>query len=273
MKKFFGKLAAFAGAAAFALLAGTAAPGYGAEKIPAVSQEIEYFGRWDEKDGVQRSGYGATYIKANFTGTSLKADLEGEGIWWRVSIDGGKFRRFGSAGADTVLAQGLAPGQHSVLLVRSNEGQAGIAEFRGFVLDDGERLCAADPKKTRRLEFVGDSITAGALNDGKLENYNYNDVEDGDMAYGPQLARMLGADYSVVAKSGQGVVRNYAESRPYSGVHAVDSYMWTFFSNDFGPQNLPWDTSRFPVDAIIIFMGTNDYNNGIPLKCTHTPNN
>ena len=79
------------------------------------------------------------------------------------------------------------------------------------------------------------------------------------MAFGPQLAQMLEADYSVIAKSGQGVVQNYAERWPYKGVHAADSYLWTFFSNEFNPENPIWDTSRFPVDAVILSIGSNDF--------------
>ena len=227
--------------------------------IPAASPQIQYFGRWDVRDGVYRCGFGATYIKANFTGTALKADLKNRGdSWWRVSIDGSDFRRFRPQGRDTVLAENLQPGEHKVLLVRSTEGEAGITEFRGFAVDEGAHLTAPDPRKERRLEFVGDSITAGALNDGKWVR-DYHEVEDNDMSYGPQLARMLDADYSVIAKSGQGVVHNYAEKWPGHGVHAADSYAWTFFYNTFGAKNLEWDTSRFPVDGILISIGTNDF--------------
>ena len=234
-----------------------------AAEFSADSPEIQYFGRWDARDGVYRCGYGATYIKANFTGTSLKADIGGKGIWWRVSIDGGEFRRLSPRGKDTVLARNLPPGEHKVLFVRSTEGQAGISEFRGFTVDDGAALREPDPLKERRLEFVGDSITAGAGLEGVWGGRNaYHDVEDNDMSYGPQLARMLAADYSVIAKSGQGVALNYAEKRPARGVHACDSYAWTFFSNKFGPENLEWDAARFPVDATIVSIGTNDFLSG-----------
>ena len=39
------------------------------------------------------------------------------------------------------------------------------------------------------------------------------------MAYGPQLARMLGAEYSVLGKSGEGVIHNWDEGWPGQGVH------------------------------------------------------
>ncbi|MBQ7515684.1 MAG: hypothetical protein IJS96_05325 [Schwartzia sp.] len=228
------------------------------KEIPADSPYIQYFGRWDVQDGVYRCGYGATYIRMNFTGTRLAADMEGGSVRWQVSVDGGAFRCLRPQGRDTVLAENLSPGPHRVLFVRLGEGIAGINTIRGFTVDDEAELLPPAPLKKRRLEFVGDSITAGAMNDGQYTGDNYTDVGDNDMAFGPQLARMLDADYSVIAKSGQGVVHNYSEAWPWKGVHAKDSYAWTLFCNEFRPDNRLWDTERFPVDAIVVALGTND---------------
>ena len=239
------------------ILGGNAAVRAG--KIPAGSSKIQYFGRWDAQNNVCRCASGAAYIKAVFTGTSIKADLTDTDVWWQVSIDGNDFRRFRSQGRDTVLAEDLSPGMHTLLLVRATEGDAGVSEFRGFTLDDHATLLRPEPMKKRRLEFVGDSISAGAMNLGKYTGENYYEVEDSDMAYGPQLARMLDADYSVVANSGQGIAHNYAEQPPYTEIHAADSYGWTFPCKEPVKDNIRWDARSFPVDATIVSMGTNDF--------------
>ena len=44
-------------------------------KIPANAPQIQYFGRWEKTADVCRCAQGATYIKANFTGCLLTADL------------------------------------------------------------------------------------------------------------------------------------------------------------------------------------------------------
>ena len=231
-------------------------------KIPATSPFIQYYGRWDVQNGVYRSGQGATYIKTVFEGTEIKADISGEGIWWAVSVDGEEFRRLGPVKKKAnplVLAKKLSPGVHSLILVRATEGQAGVSEFRGFILDEGAKLQEPEEPSKRRLEFVGDSITAGAINLAPYDGKNYHATEDGNMAFGPQLARLLQADFSVVAKSGGGLIHNYSEAWPPTGTHAVDLYGWTYYYKDFRPDNLIWEAAKFPVDGIIIAIGTNDF--------------
>jgi len=251
----------FAGLMSF-LMMGESTITVEARIIPADSNKIQYFGRWDVQDGVYRTGMGATYIKANFTGTGLSVFLsndENNHVWWRVSIDDGDFRRFKPHEDKTVLAEDLTPGIHKVILVRSTEGEAGISEFRGFELDPYNGLLKPEPPKQRRLEFIGDSITAGAMNEGKFTGENYYDVEDNDMAYGAQLARMLDADYSIIGKSGQGVVHNYTEPWPSNALHAADTYPFTFICDEISPENPKWDSSKFSVDAAIVSIGTNDF--------------
>ncbi|MBQ1867642.1 SGNH/GDSL hydrolase family protein [Selenomonas sp.] len=232
-----------------------------AAAIPADSPNIQYFGRWDKQGNSVVTGQGAVYLKANFTGTSLKADLGGSpDVWWRVSIDDGEFRRFKPAGNETVLAEHLSKGDHKVLLVRSTEGEAGLSTFGGFTLDKKAKLLKPDRLKTRRLEFVGDSITAGAFND-RWQPGKYHDKEDNDQAYGPLLSRMLGADYSVLARSGEGVVLNYREQDHAAEMHTADRYWRTFCETENPADYNPvWDSRKFPVDAVIVSIGTNDFS-------------
>ena len=222
---------------------------------------LQYFGRWDKSNAQEyQCAQGAVYIKANFTGTSIKAKMRDPNDKWRVSIDGSAFKKIKPKGSETVLAENLKPGTHKLLFVRSTEGYMGTTKFYGFELDDGAKLEKPDPLKTRRLEFVGDSITAGAKNDGELKGENYNDIEDNDQAYGPKVSRMLGADYSIVAKSGEGVVHNWADPWPSNQVHTADHYVWTMYSDRKSGEHSLWDAKDFPIDATIVAMGTNDFS-------------
>lgn len=223
--------------------------------------DLQYFGRWDKRNAQEyQCAQGAVYIKANFTGTSIKVKMRDPNDKWRVSIDGSEFKKIKPEGNETVLAENLPAGNHKMLLVRSTEGYMGLTKLRGFELDDGASLTKPDALKTRRLEFVGDSITAGAKNDGELKDNNYNDIEDNDQAYGPKVSRMLDADYSIVAKSGEGVVHNWADPWPSNQVHTADRYVWTMYSDKKSGEHAMWDAKDFPIDATIIAMGTNDFS-------------
>ena len=217
------------------------------------SPEISYYGRW--QNGY--SGFGATYIKTRFTGTKIGLLLKSTKIWWRVYIDNEKGSKFTSNG-EILLADNLENKEHEFLLVRLTEGQAGIAYFGGFFLEKNSKLIFS-PKKQYTFEFIGDSITAGAINDGKLNGSNYNEIGDNEYSYGPILARMIGAEYSVIAKSGQGVAVNYTERPPFTMPHAADLYNWAFFYKDFGENNIIWEAKKLPIDATFVAYGTNDF--------------
>lgn len=235
-------------------------PAVAAVTIAPDDARLQYFGRWDKRDAREyRCAQGAVYIKANFTGTSIAARMDAPCDKWRVSIDGEPFRIIRPQGRQTVLAENLEPGVHKMLLVRSTEGYMGTTRFHGLVLAEGEKLMQPDPLKKRRLEFVGDSITAGAKNDGELMGENYNDIEDNDQSYAARVSRLLDADYSIVAKSGEGVVHNWADPWPSDQVHTADRYIWTLYSDKKEGEHLLWDAKEFPVDATVVAMGTNDF--------------
>ena len=66
------------------------------------------------------------------------------------------------------------------------------------------------------------------------------------MAFAPQLARLLGADYSVVAKSGEGVVHNWGAPWPDRGLHTEERYRWTLYGAHKTPGNTIWQSEKLP---------------------------
>jgi len=235
-------------------------PFIGGIKIPDVkliTDNINFYGRWDVGMDQAVCGQGATYIKAKFRGNSIGVKMQDKRCWWRYEIDGTAYPRIQFTDPVTTLADNLSNGEHIIKLIRSTEGEAGLSVFKGFVTDD-DLLELKEPKRLK-LEFIGDSILAGAFNDGKRNGDNYYDIEDNDMSFGPQLSRMLDADYSVVAKSGEGIFHNYAETWPSHEVHTADRYPWTCYSFNGEETHLMWDFKNNPSDGIFISIGTNDF--------------
>ena len=226
--------------------------------VPASAPAIQYFGRWDfSRPERVRTGRGAVYLRVDFTGTSLRLQLQEDRNWWRASIDGRDSTKFRPRTGTVTLAENLSPGRHQLVLTRITEGENGISSLAGFHLDDGAELLRGEPPAARRLEIIGDSIAAGAMNDGP-QALSYAVKEDGLRAFAPRLAQALGAEWSVTAKSGEGVVRNYGEGTGRSGIHTIDTYPRTFYTE---PRPI-WTTARFAPQAVLLAMGTNDFSDG-----------
>ena len=100
------------------------------------------------------------------------------------------------------------------------------------------------------LEFVGDSICCGwgVIPDAKGEYNGTYQSQDGTLAYPYLISTALGADYSITALSGQGLLcGNPGMTIGYNyACHAKNS-------------DDEYDFERKP-DAVIINIGTNDYS-------------
>jgi len=253
------------GAAGTTLLAGaggSAASGAGnAEPEPP---GIQYFGRWDFSDPAHPSAsWGAVYLKARFEGTSVGILLKDAMNTFDYSIDGGSMTRLGPTPAtEHSLASGLADGAHTLELYRRSEGGYGKTVVSGLILDPGKNVLAPEPRPTRRIEIVGDSISAGFGNEGN--GGSTPDTQNGYEAYGPKLARKLGAEWSVIAHSGQGMYRNLCEALPPSAQHMPDEFALAHHPSVPGPA---WDFARWQPDLLVVALGTNDYADYPPGSC------
>ncbi len=64
------------------------------------------------------------------------------------------------------LASGLSKGRKDIKVARRTEAEFGSTTFGGF-LADGE-ISSPPPPNNRKIEWIGDSITCGAGNEGKV---------------------------------------------------------------------------------------------------------
>ena len=74
--------------------------------------------------------------------------------------------------------------------------------------------------------------------------------------FGPQAARQLNAEYSVIARGGLGVYHNWNEASAGAELHALDYYKQTLYNY---PAPL-WNFSKWQPDVVVIALGTNDTN-------------
>jgi lysophospholipase L1-like esterase len=185
--------------------------------IGADNPDLLYVGRFDNADHkAPAMAWSGSEIRARFTGRNLTLRFEAlsGANYFNVSVDGRNYRLDLERGSssDYRLKVVLAPGEHDLSIVKRSEAYFSQARFHGLLLDADAKLAARPAARPLRLEFYGDSITAGACN-GDSDNDQYEDMSthDGTRAYGAITARNLGADYVGIAVSGTGVVRSWNE--------------------------------------------------------------
>lgn len=227
---------------------------------------IQYFGRWDfSKPSAPKAGWGAVYVRFNFTGTSLSIALgkESGGMieqanfynYYQYSIDNGKFKDLVySPGKEVYLLEDrLAPGSHSAVIVRCSEANFGVTEFLGVGLSPQGEMVEPDPAPVRKIEVIGDSISTGLAN--KNSGMYIPLTQDGNMAFGPQLARLLGAQWRVEAKGGA-----YTRVPGWNR----DFCMPLLFPRTFQQQEAPlWNFRPWQPDVLVIALGTNDFSDTV----------
>ena len=213
--------------------------------------------------------YPGVQIMAAFEGTSLRMIAKPRSGYFMAQIDQAEpfkvaFR--GERDSVVTLATALPDGRHLVRLMYVIEGYEFFPEFWGFVLDEGRQLIEAPRLPSRKIEFIGNSITCGYGNEGlkKEEGFDYA-TENHYYSYASITARNLQAQHWVVARSGIGAYRNYdgpKTGNPESNMpvqYEYTGYAWkpelrkepTFLQEK-------WDFSRYQPDVVCINLGTND---------------
>ena len=197
-------------------------------------------------------------VRARFTGTRLALRLAGTrgGInHFTVEVDGQRhaLALLGAGTQDWQLRMPLAPGEHGLRIVKRTEGAMAEAVFHGLLLAHDAQLLAPPPARPLRLQFYGDSVTAGACN-GDMGQDQYEDLSthDGTRAYGALTAEQLGADYVGIAISGTGITRTWGD--------VLMPQVWDRVAPRLDAPLAPPD-ARAP-DVVLVNLGQNDH--GLP---------
>jgi lysophospholipase L1-like esterase len=137
-------------------------------------------------------------------------------------------------------------------------------EFWGFVTDG--QLVEPPALPSKKIEFIGNSITCGYGNEAMLPTNHYSyETQNHYLSYAQIAARQLDAVAYIVARSGIGVYRNYNGPRTGTPDNRIDvQYEYTMyaeksaFRREGGAMVERWDFSRFQPDVVCINLGTND---------------
>ncbi len=187
----------------------------------------------------------------SWPGSSISLEFEGKSISARLNDQAGKncyyfivdsqlkHIRLDSGEHNYLVAEGLSAGKHKITLYKLTEGKFGHTHFLGFnINNEGTVLPASIPENQKKIEFYGNSITAGYSVDDTVEDRKNPDFFNNYFTYASITARHYNARYNVIAKSGIGLMLSWFRiimPEMYNRVHEDDSlHQWKF--SNFKPN-------------------------------------
>lgn len=222
---------------------------------------VRYIGRtWVAHDGSVAFDWVGTYFETRFTGghVSIKVSETGES-YYNVFVDDRLHRVVKISGTDTLvnLVSGIDKSLHRLRVQKRTEGEFGRTTVHQFLLSDSGYLKEEPVKRSRHIEFIGNSLTCGYGVEGKDRNEPFLlETENCNMAFAAMVARYFNADYTLIAHSGRGVVRNYGDSVRVSEVTMKDRMLNTF-DEDF---TIKWNFTDYHPDLVVVNLGSNDFS-------------
>lgn len=229
---------------------------------------LQYMGRidWDDPQNPVWV-YPCTCVKFRFTGSFIKAELTNHHSWWDNSmgaiLDGKQLcYPLEQEGRQTVtLAEGLAEGLHEITFFKRQDGSHYIT-LHGFFMPEDAVVTPSEQLPTRKLEFYGDSISAGELVEavdylGKLDPEHRGEYNNSYYTYAWQTARLLGAQLHDVAQGGVPLISGmgFYHSPEFFGMEHI--YDKIEYDPNLGPCK-DWDFSRYTPQVVVVAIGQND---------------
>ncbi len=224
--------------------------------VKATDSRLAFVGRTLTRTDAVVWSYPGVQFFAEFEGTSVSLSTKPRCGFFVVEIDGGEPFKVESGEQEEIpLSVGLAPGRHTLHVTYAVEGLLFKPELYGLWLDEGCTLGARPSLPSRRLEFIGNSITCGyGIEDTVgLKKFSYS-TQNHYYTYAALTARALGAQCQVVARSGIGIYRNCNGNRGGDSNTMQALYPFTLF----GTSGVRWDFSRYQPDVVCVNLGTND---------------
>ncbi|MEU8819784.1 GDSL-type esterase/lipase family protein [Actinoplanes sp. NPDC048796] len=222
-----------------------AVTGWAVPARAAVDSNISFVGRWNRTNASAYVPYWAgAYLRVGFTGRTVKLKQRNTVDLW-ASIDGRPFTAVKGSGTINLTPTALAAGNHTLIVsYRQVAGSyTGDAVFQGLILDAGATTFKP-PARSRMVEFIGDSITAGTTSSQLAVT-----------GYGFKTGEKLGYDHSQIAIGGMCL------SETADGCWAHETRYWMSSGGQAGTD--AWDFSRYTPDTVVINLGTNDKSHGV----------
>jgi lysophospholipase L1-like esterase len=210
---------------------------------------------------VAQFSWPGVYFEGRVRGTGVGVVLNDPNSDYEIQVDGATAATLVTPAQGTHWVNGLANAEHTVRLVKRGESPWATSAFGGFVAAPGGAVLAKPAARTRQIEFIGDSHTAGYGNMSTTRDCTGDQVNrttNADQSFGAITAKRLGADYQINAFSGRGMVRNYNGGEPGTSYRTYYDRALLAVDGDVWPVPASWRPQ-----LIVVGLGINDFSTAI----------
>lgn len=234
----------------------------------ADNPNIQYTGRIDfTHPQTPRFWSPGVYIKIGFRGTFCNIVLNDETLYGNhnyieVAIDDDAPVRMQTTGKSNTIraAFGLLDGRHEMTICKNTESSIGYLEFVGITCKSLYRL---PEKPSRKIEFIGNSITCGTGSDISVKRCGegaWYDQHNAYLSYGPVTARLLNAQWHLTAFSGIGLVHSCCDMKILMPQ--------VFDKVNMNADTMQWDFKKYIPDVVTVTLGQNDGKQDSVIFCS-----
>jgi lysophospholipase L1-like esterase len=237
------------------------------QRFDADDERIQFMGRIDWSDPkIAVVSAGGASMSARFLGDAVTVVIADKGQngpnYFDAYVDGEFVTKIepivGKKSYE--IATDLEPGEHTVTVSKRTEASIGKTHFEGFKIG-GTLLDPPDPPE-HKIEFIGDSITAGGGVEAVRDSAQCSEggwgqaYMNANASFAAVAGRALEAEFNIIGVSGIGLMYNYNSENLRT---MRDVYELTFVESEDSEE---WDRSRFIPDAVVVALGTNDFSPG-----------
>ncbi|MCQ2974776.1 MAG: GDSL-type esterase/lipase family protein [Bacteroidales bacterium] len=224
------------------------------------SDKILIEGRYIQDNNTYKFCYPGTAFTIKFVGTYCSVSLKSQAGYFVKSIDGGAYQKFNTyedtlnPKCEIILAENLKNEEHTVKIILISEGLYCGPEFYGFNIDEKAKVLKPEHKKIK-IEFIGNSITCGyGVEANSKEDHFADSTSNFTKSFAGITCKNLDAETMIVARSGIGIYRNFADKTEGSDWPMPRVYENTLINDSV----TTWTFDNFKPNVLVVCLGTND---------------
>lgn len=243
-------------------------------EIKADNENLTYCGRIDFSDKENPLFiYAGSSVRFIFEGTGLCVKLINHHLYWDnyvgALIDGKqeKYKLSNETGIQRIiLADGLEDKEHEVTFFKRMDS-CHYLTVCGFEVDNKKSdsvdlITKWDYNTERKMEFFGDSVTAGEVAEaagyeGKEDPKHNGEYSNSWYSYASITARKLNARVHLTAQGGIALLDNTGYFCAPNRVGMMSVYDKLRYNPEWGKVT-EWDFSRYIPQVVVIAIGQND---------------